>query len=81
MKFFLKLFFLTLIAAIFIGHIIKYQSNYDLGNKIIGFSVLIVAFIFLPLFLYNRLKNKKLSDYIFKSGEIDKMKPKSKIKK
>jgi len=66
------IFFIFLLSLIF-GHFIRDQKNYDLGEKIIGFSVIGGAFIFLPLFLFNRLKGKKLSDYTLDNQNIKKL--------
>jgi len=62
-----KILFIFFIISLFTGFVIRQESNYILGEKIIGFSVLIGSFIFLPLFLFYRYRNKKLSDYTFKN--------------
>ena len=48
-----------------------------IGNKILGFSVVFLVFIFMPIFLYHRWKGKKLSDYTFSEENLKKMKAKS----
>ena len=48
-----------------------------LGNKIIGASVSFMVFVFMPLFIYHRWKDKKLSDYTFSNENLKKMKAKS----
>ena len=35
------------------------------GQIIIGISVLIIAFVFMPLFIFHRYKNKNLKDFTF----------------
>jgi len=52
-------------------------QNEDLGNKIIGFSILVLVFVFMPLFIYNGWRDKKLSDYTLSNKDIEKMKSKS----
>ena len=52
----LKTLFFLIILGLFIGSIVSFKSTNPIGEKIIGFSVLIGAFIFLPLFLYNTYK-------------------------
>tara|TARA_B100000929_G_scaffold105378_1_gene83402 strand:- start:105 stop:281 length:177 start_codon:yes stop_codon:yes gene_type:complete len=52
-------------------------QNEDLGNKIIGFSILVLVFVFMPLFIYNGWRDKKLSDYTLSNEDIEKMKSKS----
>ena len=56
--------FITSIIGIFIGYYFKFE-NEILGNKIIGISVIIFVLLFMPLFIYNSWKGKKLSDYTF----------------
>ena len=74
----------NLIAFLFFSSLIGvctgfyYKSgNEELGNKIIGFSMLFFVFIFMPIFIYNSWKGKKLSDYTFSNENIQKMKSKS----
>ena len=45
-----------------------------IGERIIGFTVLTGAFIYLPLFLYHRWKDKRLQDYTFSEENLKKMK-------
>ena len=52
MKKIIFLLFICLIISISIGFYFKVQ-NEDLGNKIIGFSILVLVFVFMPLFIYN----------------------------
>ena len=68
--------FITSIIGIFIGYYFKLE-NEILGNKIIGISVIIFVLLFMPLFIYNSWKGKKLSDYTFSDENIKKMKSKS----
>jgi hypothetical protein len=76
MKKIISFLFISLIISISIGFYFK-GSNEDLGNKIIGFSTLVFVFVFMPLFIYNGFKGKKLSDYIFSNENIQKIKSKS----
>jgi|TARA_B100000795_G_scaffold187429_1_gene142550 ABC-type Mn2+/Zn2+ transport system permease subunit len=68
--------FITSIIGIFIGYYFKLE-NEMLGNRIIGISVIIFVILFMPLFIYNSWKGKKLSDYTFSDENIKKMKSKS----
>ena len=68
--------FITSIIGIFIGYYFKLE-NEILGNRIIGISVIIFVLLFMPLFIYNSWKGKKLSDYTFSDENIKKMKSKS----
>jgi hypothetical protein len=46
-----------------------------IGDKYVGIAVLIITFVFLPLFIYHRYKNKKLSDFQI---DMDKIREKAK---
>jgi hypothetical protein len=52
------------------------QENPELGDKIIGLSVLFSSFIFMPLFLYNRWKDKDIKDYVLDKEKLDEMRKK-----
>ena len=64
MKKIISFLFISIIISISIGFYFK-SFNEVLGDKIIGFSMLFFVFIFMPIFLYNSWKGKKLSDYTF----------------
>ncbi len=74
MKKFLKFFFILQVLSIIIGFYYKGYFKSEIGDKIIGFSVLISVFIFMPLFLYNRWNGKKLKDYTLTEENIKKIK-------
>jgi hypothetical protein len=73
MKLFLKIFFFSLLSCLIIGFYIKTFENSNDGNKIIGFTVLTAAFIFMPIFLVHRWKGKKLKDYTLSKENLDKL--------
>ena len=72
MKKIISFLFISIIISISIGFYFK-SFNEVLGDKIIGFSMLFFVFIFMPIFLYNSWKGKKLSDYTFSNENINKM--------
>ena len=74
MKIFLKFFFIIQIFSLIIGFYYKTYLEYEIGDKIIGFTVLIGVFIFMPLFLYDRWNGKKLKDYTLTEENIKKIK-------
>ena len=76
MKKIISFLFISIIISSSIGCYFK-SFNEVLGDKIIGFSMLFFVFIFMPIFLYNSWKGKKLSDYTFSNENINKMKSKS----
>lgn len=71
---FLKIFFILQVFSIIIGFYNKSYSNPEIGDKIIGFTVLTGVFIFMPIFLYNRWNGKKLKDYTLTEENIKKIK-------
>ena len=73
MKLFLRIFFFSLLSCIIIGFYIKTFENSNEGNKIIGFTVLTAAFIFMPIFLVHRWKGKKLKDYTLSKENLEKL--------
>ena len=76
MKNVLKVLFLTFFIVICRGYYVKEMLDYNHGEKIIGLGVLLGAFIYLPLFLYHRWKDKKISDYTLSNENLSKMKVK-----
>ena len=74
MKIFLKFFFIIQIFSLIIGFYYKTYLKYEIGDKIIGFTVLIGVFICMPLFLYDRWIGKKLKDYTLTEENIKKIK-------
>ncbi len=74
MKIFLKFFFIIQFFSLIIGFYYKTYLKYEVGDKIIGFTVLIGVFIFMPLFLYDRWNGKKLKDYTLTEENIKKIK-------
>ena len=66
-----NLFALILLTLIF-GFVIK-SNQAVLGDRIIGVTILFTAFVFMPLFIYHRWKDKKLSDYTLTAENFEKM--------
>ena len=81
MRNFLTIFFIIQVFSIIIGFYYKAYFKSEIGDKIIGFSVLIGVFIFMPLFLYDRWNGKKLKDYTLTEENIQKIKKKLKYNK
>ena len=67
-----------MIGLLIRGYYVKELINYKEGEKIIGLGVLFGAFIYLPIFLYHRWKNKNISDYMFTDDYMKKMTDKKK---
>ena len=73
MKTALKILFIIIIISLIAGFYVKTFENALLGNKIIGFTVLTAAFVFMPLFLVHRWKGKKLKDYTLSKENLEKL--------
>lgn len=73
MKVFLRIFFSAILMSLAYGIYHKTQVNFEEGERIIGFTVLTGALIFLPLFLYHRWKGKNLKDYTLSEENLKKM--------
>lgn len=73
MKWFLRGFFVLILANIIVGYIIK-QDDVLLGEKWIGFSVAMGFFVFMPIFLVYRWRGKRLQDYTLSPENLKKMK-------
>ena len=80
MKYVLRILFLTFLIVLGRGYYVKETMDYNQGEKIIGMGVLFGAFIYLPLFLYHRWKDKKISDYTINNEYLSKMKVKKEKK-
>jgi hypothetical protein len=76
MKLILRILFLILLGALATGIYYKNQIDFSLGERIIGFTVLGGAFIYLPLFLYHHWKGKHLKDYTLSDDNLKKMREK-----
>lgn len=73
MKYLLAFLFFGILFSITVGLYANNSGNTLLGNKIIGFSVLTAAFIFMPIFLIHRWKGKKLKDYTLSKENLEKL--------
>jgi hypothetical protein len=73
MKYFLRLMFLLIMTSLITGLYVNNTGDTLLGNKIIGFTVLTAAFVFMPIFLVHRWKGKNLKDYTLSKENLDKL--------
>ena len=74
MRNFLWLLFISILISLASGLYFKNSLDEVIGERIIGFTVLTGAFIYLPLFLYYRWKDKRLQDYTLSEENLKKMK-------
>ena len=70
MKFVISFVLIVVLGMLTYGYYVK-QSGDDNGEIIIGISVLTVAFVLMPLFIYHRYKNKNLKDFTFDNYRKD----------
>ncbi|WP_372793924.1 hypothetical protein [Lutibacter sp.] len=70
MKFLLSSILFLVIGMLVYGFYIKSNGDTN-GEIIIGISVLTLAFVLMPLFIYHRYKNKKMSDFTFEKFRKD----------
>ena len=71
MKNIISIFFFLSMLGIALGFYYK-SGDELLGNKIIGASVSFMVFVFMPLFIYHRYKNKNINDYVFDLNKFKK---------
>ena len=77
MKILVKILSYIVFIGLFFGIFSKELLDDRLGDIIIGVSVLVGTFIFMPLFLAHRWKGKKLKDYTLSDENLKKMKENS----
>jgi hypothetical protein len=73
MRVLLNILFWGLMISLFYGFYHKQAVDYSGGEKWIGFTVLGLTFIYLPIFLFHRWNGKKLSDYTLTDENFAKM--------
>ena len=66
-KVLLILFAIDLLGFVIGFSIVSNKSN--LGNQLIGFSLLALMFFIVPIFLYMRYSKKQASDFVLKNLE------------
>ena len=74
MRNFLWLLFISILISLASGIYFKNSVDSIIGERIIGFTVLTGSFIYLPLFLYHRWKDKRLQDYTLSEENLKKIK-------
>ena len=72
MRVFLNILFWGFTSSLFFGLYLKENFSNDISETLIGFSVLALSFLYLPLFLYHRYKGKDLSKYTFNEKKLRK---------
>lgn len=62
MKRFLQILIVGIVVAIATGYYLKNTGNH-IGETVIGVSVITIAFVFMPLFIYHRYKGRDLKNF------------------
>lgn len=74
MNLFMKILGISILIGIATGFYLRLTGDIITGDRIIGISVLVSAFILMPIFLYVRWKGKRLKDYTLSEENMKKMK-------
>lgn len=69
MKYIVRLLVLAEIVGLAIGFYLQNTGQEILGNKFIGFSVLGLAFLVMPLFIIYRFRKSDTSKHLFSPTE------------
>lgn len=77
MRYLLNILFWGMVVSLCYGFYHKTYVDYASGDKWIGVSVLALSFVYLPIFLVYRWKDKKLSDYTLTDDNFQKMRDKN----
>lgn len=70
MKYVLIFLLVLILGILTYGFYVKDTST-EQGEIIIGICVLAIAFIFMPLFIFHRYKNKNIKDFTFEQYQKD----------
>lgn len=73
MKYLISILLITSLGSILYG----YLGESELSQKFIGFGVLGIFFLVIPLFSYYRWKDKDPKDYMLTKENLDKMRDKN----
>ena len=72
MKYLIKFLLIISFIGLCLGIYVKLENNVS-GDYLIGVSLMLLMFIVMPLFIYNRWKNKDIKDYMLTEESIKKM--------
>ncbi len=80
MRLFLILLFIAIAATLGYGYYIK-PEDFKTGEFCIGISMVGLFFVWMPVFIYHRWKNKSVKDYMLTQENLDKMREEGDKKK
>ena len=64
MKLLLKILFFLFLATLITGFYLKYATQYENADAIIGIAILFLSFVLMPLFIFHRHRLGKYKKYI-----------------
>jgi len=73
MRIFINILSLLILIGMIVGFIIK-SNNPTIGDRVIGISILVGAFILMPAFIIYRSRGTKFKDYMLTNENLQKMK-------
>ena len=79
MRIFINILSILILIGLVAGFIIQ-RKDVLVGDRVIGISILVGAFILMPAFIIYRSKGKKFKDYMLTSDNLKKMKEHQKTK-
>ena len=68
MKLLVKIILIAIMSLIAVGYYFK-NTNNPKGEVFIGIGIMSIVFILMPLFLYSRYRDKKMTSFIYKHDE------------
>ena len=72
MKYFLYIIFILIVVSVSLGLYIQNSGN-PLAEKLIGGGIAGLFFLWMPLFIYHRWKNRSIQDYMLTKENIEQM--------
>ena len=72
MKYFLYIIFILIVVSVSLGLFIRSSGN-PLAEKLIGGGIAGLFFLWMPLFIYHRWKNRSIQDYMLTKENIEQM--------
>jgi hypothetical protein len=80
MKYFLSITFLIIVGVAIYGFSVR-AVDPKTGEFCIGISIAVLFFLWMPVFIYYRWKNRSVKDYMLTKENIDKMREEGRRKK
>ena len=70
MRVFISTLFILLLLGLITGFIIK-SNDESTGDIVIGITIMVGAFIWMPAFIFYRSKGKKIKDYMLTNENLE----------